>query len=144
MVLNKISKLKIKNIHNIKSLDENDLIEKASFEKDDEISGKYILKESMFNILPKEIIQLKKQGFSSPDASWFKGESIDFVKTKLKNSNARIYNYLDFNSVSNLIDEHLSGQCNRRLLIWSLLKVFNSPLKVKKSTDMIELAISCS
>ena len=37
----------------------------------------------MLNILPKETIQLKKQGFSSPDG-WFKGESIDFVKTKLK------------------------------------------------------------
>jgi asparagine synthase (glutamine-hydrolysing) len=34
---------------------------------------------------------------------------------------ARIYNFLDFDAVSALIQQHLSGAQNRRLLIWSLL-----------------------
>ena len=30
----------------------------------------------MSKYIPAEIVEAKKQGFSSPDASWFKGESI--------------------------------------------------------------------
>ena len=65
----------------------------------------------------------QKQGFSSPDASWFKGESIDFVKTKLFNGYTPLYDYLDKHSVSKLVNQHLDGEVNRRLLIWSLLNV---------------------
>ena len=32
-------------------------------------------------------------------------------------------NYLDYNSVTNLVNKHLSGKQNKRLLIWSLLNV---------------------
>lgn len=32
----------------------------------------------MKDYIPKEITQGVKQGFSAPDASWFKGESINF------------------------------------------------------------------
>ena len=35
---------------------------------------------------PKDINQAVKQGFSSPDQSWFKGESIDFVKENNANN----------------------------------------------------------
>lgn len=65
----------------------------------------------------------QKKGFSSPDASWFKGESIDFVKNRLLTRQARLYEYLDYGTVSYLINEHLNGTENRRLLIWSLLSV---------------------
>ena len=65
----------------------------------------------------------KKQGFSAPDASWFKGESIDYVRHKLFNDRARIYEFLDRQVVQDLVNEHLEGKQNRRLLIWSLLSV---------------------
>ena len=62
-------------------------------------------------------------GFAAPDASWFRGESIDYVRRRLLDSDARIYEYLDRDAVRVLIDDHLSGRANRRLLIWSLLSV---------------------
>ena len=34
--------------------------------------------------LPKEVVEREKQGFSAPDASWFKGESIDYVLRELR------------------------------------------------------------
>lgn len=34
---------------------------------------------------------------------------------------ARMYAYLDPTTVRRLVDEHLSGKENRRLLLWSLL-----------------------
>ena len=49
----------------------------------------------MKKYIPEYIYKAKKQGFSSPDASWFKGESIEFVKDSLLNKNAIIYNYVD-------------------------------------------------
>jgi asparagine synthase (glutamine-hydrolysing) len=65
----------------------------------------------------------EKQGFSAPDASWFKGESIDYVKRRLFNKKARIYDVLDRRVVHALVDDHLQGRENRRLLIWSLLNI---------------------
>lgn len=92
---------------------------KKYFEKTKD--GKLILRKVMEKYIPKEITAAVKQGFSAPDASWFKGESIDYVSDLLFNPKAGIYNFLDFSSVKRLIREHLEGEQNRRLLIWSLI-----------------------
>ena len=73
--------------------------------------------------IPSDIIKAPKKGFSSPDASWFKGESIDFVKAKLFDPKAALYDVLEYGAVEKLINEHLHGDKNRRLLIWALLSV---------------------
>lgn len=83
--------------------------------------GKMILRKAMKKHIPEDINNAKKQGFSSPDSSWFKGESIEFVKNTLLNSNAKMYQYLDKISTQRLIEEHLQGKENRRLFIWSLI-----------------------
>jgi asparagine synthase (glutamine-hydrolysing) len=85
--------------------------------------GKQILRDMMGRYISEDITKAEKQGFSSPDASWFKGESIEFVKRKLLNRNARIYKVMDRKTVQSLIEHHLSGAQNRRLLIWSLLNI---------------------
>ena len=48
-------------------------------------------------------------------------ESIDFVKSKLFNKNAYIYDLLDRSFIQNLVNQHISGEQNRRLLVWSLI-----------------------
>lgn len=83
--------------------------------------GKLILRKAMSKYIPHDIHNAVKQGFSSPDNSWFKGESIEFVKAKLLNNNASIYQYMDRSATQKLINEHLHGEQNRRLFIWSLL-----------------------
>jgi asparagine synthase (glutamine-hydrolysing) len=85
--------------------------------------GKQILRDMMARYIPDDIIGAAKQGFSSPDASWFKGESIDFVRRMLLDGDARVYQVLDRQAVAPLIQQHLTGEQNRRLLIWSLLNV---------------------
>ena len=77
----------------------------------------------MSRYIPEEITKAEKQGFSAPDASWFKGESIDFVRRNLLQGSPLIYEYLDRKAVHELVDDHLSGRQNRRLFIWSLLNV---------------------
>jgi asparagine synthase (glutamine-hydrolysing) len=83
--------------------------------------GKLILRKVMERHIPRDITKAVKQGFSAPDASWFKGDSIDYVKSTLYKSNANIYEYFDREVVKELLDEHLEGKFNRRLFIWSLL-----------------------
>jgi asparagine synthase (glutamine-hydrolysing) len=83
--------------------------------------GKLIIRKVMQKYVPPKITDAVKQGFSAPDASWFSGESIDYVQDKLFNSRAKIYDYLDINITKKLLQEHLDGRQNRRLLIWSLL-----------------------
>jgi asparagine synthase (glutamine-hydrolysing) len=73
--------------------------------------------------IPEVVTQTEKQGFSAPDASWFKGDSIEFVKRTLLGKNSHIYSFLDKSTVEILVKEHLNGTENRRLLIWSLLNV---------------------
>jgi asparagine synthase (glutamine-hydrolysing) len=115
--------LKLNNLANVVRINENEMGNKSGryFQKTSD--GKQILRDVMSHYIPAEISQAQKQGFSSPDASWFKGESIEFVKRKLLLGHPRLYEYLDADSVSELIHQHLDGRENRRLLIWSLLSV---------------------
>jgi asparagine synthase (glutamine-hydrolysing) len=85
--------------------------------------GKLLLRKAMSRFIPPAVTDQEKQGFSAPDASWFKGESIDYVRRRLLANRARIYEFLDREAVQALVSEHLEGQQNRRLLIWSLLNV---------------------
>jgi asparagine synthase (glutamine-hydrolysing) len=85
--------------------------------------GKQILRDAMKRHIPDIVTQAEKQGFSAPDASWFKGDSIEFVKRTLLRSDSEIYSFLDKPTVEKLVKEHLNGIENRRLLIWSLLNV---------------------
>jgi asparagine synthase (glutamine-hydrolysing) len=115
--------LKLNNLAAVIRLNENEPGNKSGryFQKTND--GKQILRDVMSRYIPDEITKAEKQGFSSPDASWFKGASIDFVKRKLLNPNARLYSLLDRNAVTGLVNQHLDGSENRRLLIWSLLNV---------------------
>lgn len=113
--------LKLNNLGKVIRLNENEVGRKGNqyFQKTND--GKQILRDMMSRYIPTDIVEAEKQGFSSPDASWFKGESIDFVRSKLLDDRAPIFNYLDIGEIKVLVNEHLSGQKNRRLLIWSLI-----------------------
>lgn len=111
---------KIDSLTKKSTVDENDL---TRFQRTPSRSreGKAILREALLSILPPNFVQRPKQGFSAPDASWFRGESIHYIRGLLLNKNARIYEYLETSYVRRQIEEHVSGEENHRLFIWSLL-----------------------
>ncbi len=115
--------LKLNNLANVIRINENEPGDKASIYYSRTKDGKKILRDVMQRHIPPEIASAEKQGFSAPDASWFRGESIEFVKRSLLVGDPAIYQLLDRTVVKRLIDEHLTGKTNRRLLIWSLLNV---------------------
>ncbi len=102
-------------------LDENIVGPKNDLYFDRTSDGKIVLRRVLGRLLPNGYVDGAKQGFSAPDASWFRGESIDYVKTLILDPNARIYEFLRPDTVQQLVGEHLRGEKNRRLLIWSML-----------------------
>ncbi|WP_421900061.1 asparagine synthase (glutamine-hydrolyzing) [Maridesulfovibrio sp.] len=85
--------------------------------------GKYLLRKAMDRHIPDKISIAAKQGFSGPDASWFRGDSLEYVQRLLLCKNSRVWDILDYKTGTQLINEHLSGKENRRLFIWSLLSI---------------------
>lgn len=114
-------RLKLDNLKEVARLNENEPGPKTSIYFEKNKDGKRLLRDVMKRYIPEMITGAEKQGFSAPDASWFKGESIEYVRATLFDSNAHIYSYFDRQSVQRLINEHLDGKQNRRLFIWSLL-----------------------
>ena len=113
--------LKLRNLREVVRFNENEPGPKTQKYFQRTRDGKVILRKVMERYVPNEITQAEKQGFSAPDASWFKGESIDYVKEILFGARAHIYEYLDYDSVKELVNEHMQAKSNRRLFIWSLL-----------------------
>lgn len=114
-------RLKLRNLSGGPRIDENDPGSKGAKYFQRTTDGKLLLRKVMSRYIPKEVAEREKQGFSAPDASWFRGESIEYVKSALLSRNARIGEILDPAIVHELLEEHLHGKQNRRLLIWSLL-----------------------
>ena len=115
--------LKVNNLAKVLRINENELGSKRDkyFAKTND--GKQLLRDVMARYVPKSVTVAEKQGFSAPDASWFKGDSIRFLRNTLVNHNAKVYEIFDRDTVVDLIGEHLSGKRNRRLLIWSFLNL---------------------
>jgi asparagine synthase (glutamine-hydrolysing) len=114
---------KLGNLAEVVRMNENEPGKKAERYYQRTRDGKLVLRKVMQRYVPVDVTEREKQGFSAPDASWFRGDSIEYVRRTLLDADARIYAYLDRGSVRSLINEHLEGRTNRRLLIWSLLSV---------------------
>lgn len=115
--------MKLRNLDSVVKLNENEPGPKTLNYFRQTRDGKLLLRKAMERYIPSEIVQGEKKGFSAPDASWFKGESIDYVRSTLFDENSRIYNYLNRKAILKLVDDHLQGRENRRLFIWSLLNI---------------------
>jgi asparagine synthase (glutamine-hydrolysing) len=113
--------LKVKNLANRSRLDENQVGNKKEAYYQQTSDGKSILREVMSDIIPSSITEGQKKGFSSPDASWFREESAEFLNRRFSNTQSNLYQYLDKNALTKLVTNHLNGTRNHRLLIWSLL-----------------------
>lgn len=114
-------RMKLRNLERLSGgIDEDDVLKMRRFEYQTG-DGKMILRRAMEKIMPHEVTTRRKQGFSAPDATWFRGESIDYINGLLRDPEARIYQYLQPCYVRDRLDEHTQGKVNRRLFIWSLL-----------------------
>jgi asparagine synthase (glutamine-hydrolysing) len=75
----------------------------------------------MMNFIPEKIINRKKQGFSAPDESWYRGENAEYMKGLLLNKKSISSEFINRDFVEKIIDEHINKKINHRLLLWSLM-----------------------
>lgn len=115
--------LKLNNLADVIRINENEPGDKRAIHFQKTNDGKQILRDMMRRHIPADIVDAAKQGFSAPDASWFKGESIDYVRRLLLDGQPRIHAVFDRSALDELVGQHLDGTENRRLFIWSLLSV---------------------
>nr|HOO46681.1 asparagine synthase C-terminal domain-containing protein [Deltaproteobacteria bacterium] len=110
----------LKNIGAVERINENEPgKQKVYFSRTND--GKLLLRKALSSYVPENYAGGVKQGFSAPDASWFKGESIEYIRELLFNPKAQIYDYIQIQAAQQLLNEHFAGKVNHRLLIWSLL-----------------------
>ena len=83
--------------------------------------GKRILRRAMSELLPAEILAKRKQGFSPPDESWYRGPTMDYIQEILLDARSLERGYFRPDYIRSMLEEHVRGRVNHRLLIWSLL-----------------------
>jgi asparagine synthase (glutamine-hydrolysing) len=83
--------------------------------------GKRLLRRAMKGLLPQEVLDKRKQGFSPPDESWYRGPTFDDIRALLLDSRTLDRGYLEPAFVRRVLDDHSSARRNHRLLIWSLM-----------------------
>jgi len=111
---------KLANLEKMKRIDENDFRDKKSLyhEYND---GKNVLRQAMMELIPEKILNRKKQGFSAPDESWYRGENAEYIKDLLLNSRTVSSEFIDKSYIQKIVEEHIEQRINHRLLIWSFL-----------------------
>lgn len=82
---------------------------------------KALLKETMADSLPREILRQRKHGFTIPLAAWFRGDLSSFATDVLVSKEARERGYLDVPAIELFLREHRRGTRNVGPAIWSLL-----------------------
>jgi asparagine synthase (glutamine-hydrolysing) len=83
--------------------------------------GKQLLRKAMSELLPDEIVKKRKQGFSPPDQSWYRGPTMDYIREILLDERTLSRGWFKPEYVRRVLNDHLEGRVNHRLLIWSLL-----------------------
>jgi asparagine synthase (glutamine-hydrolysing) len=111
---------KLADLHHMLQIDE-DQVRKRLVAEDAFSGGKNCLRQAMTHLLPPEIMQRKKQGFSSPEASWYRGENAAYVRDMLLGKDLISTEFLCADFIRQSVTDHLEGRRNNRLLIWSLL-----------------------
>lgn len=111
---------KLANLENMKKIDENEFRKKNTAYKEFN-DGKNVLRQAMNDLISEKIINRKKQGFSAPDESWYRGENADYVKELLLNGSTASSEFIDPKYIQKIVDQHINHKTNHRLLIWSLM-----------------------
>lgn len=84
---------------------------------------KWLLKQAASRLLPKDIIERKKQGFPIPIEKWLKDEAKDLVHDCLSEEVVRRRGLFSPQYVRELVKAHESGYADRATEIWGLVSL---------------------
>jgi asparagine synthase (glutamine-hydrolysing) len=84
-------------------------------------SGKYIFKRALEGIVPSEILQREKMGFSIPLAQWFRGELKDVFEERVFAPTAFLNTLFNPDPIHRWWDQHQRGTRDYAYHLWALL-----------------------
>jgi asparagine synthase (glutamine-hydrolysing) len=84
-------------------------------------TSKFLLKKSMEQFLPKEIIYRRKEGFSIPIKNWLRKDLHDLMEDTLSQSRIAQDSYFNWTYVDKLKKEHLSARYDHSHKLWALI-----------------------
>lgn len=84
------------------------------------LTRKYILKKSLENKLPKEILYRKKKGFGIPLTKWLKKELKQTLLDTLSPSRLNQGGLFNVNTIKTMLADHFSGRKDNRKPIWTI------------------------
>jgi len=84
-------------------------------------TGKKIFKKSVPGLIPDSIIARKKAGFTLPLGKWFREELSGLLQERLSESELKQSGLFDPGSVEKLVSQHLSGNEDHGLELYSIL-----------------------
>ncbi|MBT5399976.1 asparagine synthase (glutamine-hydrolyzing) [bacterium] len=88
-------------------------------------TSKWVLRQLLYNYVPRELIERPKAGFAIPIGVWLKGPLRDWAEDLLSFQQIKLDGYFDANLVRTRWNEHLSGQYVWTNFLWAVL-MFNS------------------
>jgi len=86
------------------------------------LTTKWVLRESMKDVLPPEILSRKKMGFPVPIGAWFRGAYRTVVDEYVLGPRAMQRGLFDPNAVRSLVEAHARGE-NHSERLWSLVNL---------------------
>ncbi|HEX5604092.1 MAG TPA: asparagine synthase C-terminal domain-containing protein, partial [Pyrinomonadaceae bacterium] len=86
-------------------------------------SGKHILKRSLEEILPRDLLYERKRGFGAPVREWFREGLGGWFDDHLINSSMRRRDLLDYGFVSRMLKEHRAKTRDWGFHLWALLNL---------------------
>ncbi len=84
---------------------------------------KWILREAMKRLLPKEILERPKVGFRVPVNEWFQGPMKDYLYDHLTGSSSCTRVYYKSAELGKILADHVNGRQNHEKLLWCLLNL---------------------
>lgn len=89
----------------------------------DRHGGKRILKAAVRSLLPTDILDRPKAGFTMPTSLWLRTHLHENVRQMLLGADALVGNLFRRAEVRRLVEEHLSGRRDRQKILWTLLNL---------------------
>lgn len=86
-------------------------------------SGKHILKQSLEEVLPKDVLYRRKRGFGAPVRKWFQGQTGKLLSDRLLNSTLKRRDFFRYKFIERLLDEHQNGVRDWSFPLWALLNL---------------------
>lgn len=84
----------------------------------EDMGQKRILRDLLYQKLPRELFERRKQGFGVPVGEWFRGPLKDYLIDMVNHETAKLLPDFDAKRLIEVRDKHIAGVENQTTLLW--------------------------